>query len=201
MLDYADGRVEDAIALFAALRDRVGPPAVVVLTARRVEGQWLHDIVEALDSDMHPYRSEPIALPAAHPDAGDVYRRTVDALATGAVGPPRIPQGIRWTTLDFVLLGWIAAQGAATLPTTPAALYEQVLQHEDNYWATVYRDNVKHRRPNRARLRAAAACLSLVAAPPSAPTRSWRRCRTCGRRPGAPRRAGHPDHLSATRRG
>ncbi|MDN5851297.1 MAG: hypothetical protein L0K86_00360, partial [Actinomycetia bacterium] len=165
VLDYADGRVDDAIALFSALRHRVGPPAVVVLTARGVDGQWLHDIVEALDSDRHPYRSERIALPDAHPDAGDVYQRTVDALATGVVQPPRIPQGIRWTTLDFVLLGWIAAQGAATLPTTPGSLYEQVLEHEDNYWATVYRDNVRDRRPSRARLRAAAACLSLVAAP------------------------------------
>lgn len=45
VLDYADGRVDDAAGLFAALRDRVGPPAVVVLTARAVDGQWLHDII------------------------------------------------------------------------------------------------------------------------------------------------------------
>ncbi len=168
MLDYADGRVQDAITLLQALRGRVGRPAVVVLTARSVEGQWLHDIIEALDSDGHVYRQEPIGLPDLHPDAGDVYRRTVAALTTGPVDPPRIPAGIRWTTLDFVLLGWIAAQGATTLPTTPGELYDEVLRHEQNYWSTVYRDNITDRRPHRTRLRKAATCLSLVAAPEAA---------------------------------
>ncbi|MDQ3885697.1 MAG: hypothetical protein M3308_01440, partial [Actinomycetota bacterium] len=58
-----------------------------------------------------------------------------------------------------------AAQGAQTLPTTRGELYDQVLGHEENYWSTVYRDTVRDRAPRRARLRTAAACLSLVAAP------------------------------------
>jgi hypothetical protein len=165
VLDYADGRVEDATALLKALRVRRGPPAVVLLTARAVDGDWLARIVESLDSDTHPYRVEPIALPDTHPDSVGVYQRTVSALATGAVDPPPIPWGIRWTTLDYVLLGWIAAQGAQTLPTSPAELYDQVLGHEENYWSTVYRDIVRERQPRRTRLRKAAACLSLVAAP------------------------------------
>ncbi len=165
VLDYADGRVADATALLAALRARSGPPAVVLLTARAIEGDWLASIIESLDSDVHPCRREDIALPDTHPNPGDVYHRTVTALTTTAVAPPALPRGIRWTTLDYVLLGWIAAQGAPTLPTSREELYDQALDHEQNYWATVYRDNVRDRAPRRARLRKAAACLSLVAAP------------------------------------
>jgi CheY-like chemotaxis protein len=67
ILDYADGRVTDATALLAALRTRRESPAVVLLTARAVDGDWLANIVEALDSDAHPYRTEPVALPDTHP--------------------------------------------------------------------------------------------------------------------------------------
>ena len=107
VLDYADGRVDDAIALLAALRRRVGPPAVVLLTARSLEGEWLADIVEALDSDTHPYRREPIGLPDHHPDAVDVYHRTVAALTdqpgrptTAAAGHPVDHPGLRAARLD-----------------------------------------------------------------------------------------------------
>ncbi|MGH2952272.1 MAG: hypothetical protein ACRDKX_09525, partial [Solirubrobacterales bacterium] len=165
VLDYADGRVTDATALLAALRDRRGPPAVVLLTARAIDGDWLANIVESLDSDAHPYRREDIALPDTHPNPGDVYHRTVTALTTATVTAPALPRDIRWTTLDYVLLGWIAAQGAATLPTSREELYDQALGHEQYYWCTVYRDNVRDRAPRRARLRQAAACLSLLAAP------------------------------------
>ena len=165
VLDYADGRVADATALLKALRVRRGPSAVVLLTARAVDGDWLADIREFLRSDQHPYREEPIALPDTHPDPVGVYERAVSALTAAPVQPPPIPDGIRWTTLDYVLLGWIAAQGARTLPTSPGELYEQVLEHEEDYWSTVYRDTVRERQPRRARLRKAATCLSLVAAP------------------------------------
>ena len=165
VLDYADGRVTDATALLAALRDRRGAPAVVLLTARALDGDWLASIVESLDSDAHPYRREDITLPDTHPHPGDVYHRTVTALTPATVQPPTLPQGIRWTTLDYVLLGWIAAQGTPTLPTSRDDLYDQALEHEQNYWCTVYRDIIHDRAPRRARLRKAAACLSLVAAP------------------------------------
>lgn len=118
VLDYADGRVTDATALLAALRTRRESPAVVLLTARAVDGDWLANIVEALDSDAHPYRTEPVALPDTHPDSVDVYHRTVAALTTEAVQPPPPPRGIRWTTLDFVLLGWVFS--ANTTPRSPA---------------------------------------------------------------------------------
>jgi hypothetical protein len=164
VLDYADGRVADAVALLAALRVRRGPPAVVVLTARAIDGDWLATITESLGSDAHPYRREHIALPDTHPDSVDVYHRTVTALTTAAVAPPALPRGIRWTTLDYVLLGWITAQGAATLPTTRKELYDQVLEHEQNYWATAYR-RLGRGEPDRALMRRAAACVSVVSAP------------------------------------
>ncbi|MBV9013981.1 MAG: hypothetical protein JO272_18395 [Pseudonocardiales bacterium] len=165
VLDYADGRATDATTLLAALRNRRGPPAVVLLTARTLDGDWLATIIESLDSDAHPYRRKDITLPDTHPHPGDVYHRTVTALTPAAVQPPMLPRGIRWTTLDYVLLGWIAAQGTPTLPATRDKLYDQVLEHEQNYWCTVYRNTVHDRKPRRARLCKAAACLSLVAAP------------------------------------
>ncbi|MGH3937794.1 MAG: hypothetical protein ACRDTG_04040 [Pseudonocardiaceae bacterium] len=137
---------------------------MVLLTARAIDGDWLSTIIEFLDSDAHPYRREHIELPDTHPDSIDVYHRTVTALTTDAAQPPTLPQGIRWTTLDYVLLGWIAAQGAPTLPTTHGELYDQALEHEQNYWATVYR-RLASREPDRALLRKAAACVSLVSAP------------------------------------
>ncbi|MGH3785720.1 MAG: tetratricopeptide repeat protein [Pseudonocardiaceae bacterium] len=164
VLDYADGRVTDAVALLAALRARRGPPAVVLLTARAVDGDWLATITESLDSDAHVFRCEHIELPDTHPNPGDVYHRTVTALTIAAVQPPALPRDIRWTTLDYVLLGWIAAQGVLTLPTTRGELYDQVLEHEQNYWSTVYR-RLAGGEPDRALMRKAAACVSLVAAP------------------------------------
>ncbi|MGH8967468.1 MAG: hypothetical protein ACRDXB_19365, partial [Actinomycetes bacterium] len=53
----------------------------------------------------------------------------------------------------------------STLPTSRQELYDQALEHEQRYWCTVYRNNIRDREPSRARLRKAATCLSLVAAP------------------------------------
>ena len=165
VLDYADGRTDDAKALLKALRSHCGPPAVVLCTARSLEGEWLAEIVASLDDDRHAYRREDVTLPDTHPDALDVYHRTVAKMAGAAatVEAPHPPRGIRWTTLDFVLLGWVAAQGATALPASRRDLYDHALVHEEQYWSTVYSDKVKERQPSRARLRKAAVCLSLVA--------------------------------------
>src|SRR5262249_39776973 len=128
------------------------------LTARSTEGDWLPTIENALVGDRHRYRTEPIALPDTHPDSLDVYHRTVTALTSAPVTPLTPPKGIRWTTLDYVLLGWIAAQDPPTLPAGRAGLYQQVLVHEVNYWCTAHGGD----QPERALLRKAAACVSLV---------------------------------------
>jgi len=165
VIDYADGRVRDTVGLMRSLRARA-IPAVVLLTARAPDGQWLTDVLAALDDDRHLYRREEIALPDRHPDAADLYLHTVTALGGDGPVPVELPTpGARWTTLDLVLLGWIAATGAVSLPTTRPALYDEVLRHEENYWCTVYADLSPGATPERALLRRAAAVVSLVAPP------------------------------------
>ncbi|MEU0797309.1 tetratricopeptide repeat protein [Amycolatopsis sp. NPDC005961] len=171
VLDYADGRVQDAIALMKVLRMRPGPPAVVMLTARSSGGQWLTDIIGSLDDDRHAYRREEIDLPDHHPNPRDIYARTVAALRTDGQSRLVLPQPAaetRWTTLDLVLLGWIAAAGATSLPATREELYDEVLRHEENYWCTVYTRFRTDVAPDRALLRRAAACVSLVTPPEEA---------------------------------
>lgn len=168
VLDYADGRVQDVIALLKVLRARSGPPAVVVLTARSSGGQWLTDIVGSLDDDRHAYRREEIDLPDHHPNPRDIYARTVAALRRDGHSRLKLPDPapeVRWTTLDLVLLGWIAAAGVTSLPATRVELYDEVLRHEENYWCTVYARFRTDVAPDRALLRRAAACVSLVAPP------------------------------------
>lgn len=165
VVDYADGRVSDVIALLKMLRKRSGAQAVVVLTARSIEGEWLLEIIGSLDDDRHVYRREEIRLPDRHPDSGNIYRRTVAALHAGGETLPALPtpaRGVRWTTLDLVLLGWIAASGTSTLPLTQADLYDEVLRHEENVWCTVYTSFATDTKPERPLLRKAAAVVSLV---------------------------------------
>jgi tetratricopeptide (TPR) repeat protein len=165
VVDYADGRVSDVIALLKTLRRRKGSPAVVVLTARSIEGEWLPEIIGSLDDDRHAYRREEICLPDRHPDSGNIYLRTVAALHADDETLPKLPtpaRGVRWTTLDLVLLGWIAASGASILPVTQAELYDEVLRHEENYWCTVYTSLAADAKPERSLLRKAAAVVSLV---------------------------------------
>ncbi len=168
VLDYADGRVKDAIAVLKALRMRSGPPAIVVFTARSSSGQWLTDIIGSLDDDRHAYRREDIGLPDNHPNPRGIYARTVAALRPEVEERPDLPvpaPDTRWTTLDLVLLGWMTAAGETTLPTTSEELYDEVLRHEENYWCTVYNRFRTDSVPERALLRRAAACVSLVSPP------------------------------------
>jgi hypothetical protein len=158
VVDYADGRVEDVKAVLRALKGRQGPPAVVLLTARAADGDWWPNLENALTDDRHPYLPLAIRLPDTHPDAGNIFWQTVRALTSDAVARPVLADGVRWTTLDFVLLGWIAAQGVAELPRTHTELYDDVLRHEVDYWCTVL--STPH--PERALLRKAAACVSLI---------------------------------------
>ncbi|GAA4529455.1 hypothetical protein GCM10023192_16000 [Amycolatopsis samaneae] len=165
VVDYADGRVSEVTNLLKLLRAGRDRPSVVVLTARSAAGQWFTDIVGALDDDRHSYRREEITLPDEHPSTTDIFLRTIAALApNGRVSIPLTPStAIRWTTLDLVLLGWIAASGVTTLPTTQTELYDEALRHEENYWCKVYTE-LAGRTPDRRLLRTAAACVSLVAA-------------------------------------
>ncbi|MFE2104758.1 hypothetical protein ACFXAF_02635 [Kitasatospora sp. NPDC059463] len=149
VLDYADARPAEARQLLSVLRrrtERGGAPAVVLMTARSTDGQWLDDLRRAWTNDGHLCRERPpMPLPPEHPDGDALVRRAVEAFRLDgepvdpetAAGP--VPRN--WTTLDRLLRTFLAARtrGRGRLPTTRAELYEEVLHHEHSYWAQVYR--------------------------------------------------------------
>ena len=173
IVDYADARVEDTKALMRALTARSGP-AVVILTARTVEGEWLTDIQGFLQRDGHLLPQRRFELPPEHPDSLAIFRRAIAAFtpespdappASGAGADAAITAPERWTTLDYVLLAWLAARGGGDVPATRQDLYAAVLEHEERYWADVYRDLTGAKGSPRV-LRRAAACLTLLTPAP-----------------------------------
>ena len=173
IVDYADARVEETKALLRALTARSGP-AVVVLTARAVEGEWLTDIQGFLQRDGQILTQRRFDLPPEHPDSLTIFRRAITAFTPGSSGEPPTTDADadaaraapeRWTTLDYVLLAWLAARGSGAVPATRRTLYEAVLEHEERYWADVYRDLTGAKGSPRV-LRRAAACLTLLTPAP-----------------------------------
>ena len=173
IVDYADARAQDTQTLMRALSARAGP-AVVVLTARSIEGEWLSDIQGFVQRDGQILAQRRFALPPEHPDSTAVLRRAAAAFAARqpAGTPDRAPDTEaaiaapeRWTTLDYVLLGWLAARDDGGMPATRRELYEAVLDHEERYWANVYR-GLAGTKPSPRVLRRAATCLILRACTP-----------------------------------
>jgi hypothetical protein len=167
VVDYADARVEDTKRLLTVLAGRPGPPAVVVLTGRSDDGDWLATIMDAATSGGHILRVERLDLPDSHPHPQAIYRAAVigsrqvlNASASLAMGSEQ-PILERWTTLDLVLLGWLAVQGA-DLPDSHAALYDQVLTHERTYWDRTYREMTGAKVADRQLLGRAAAAVTLL---------------------------------------
>jgi hypothetical protein len=186
VVDYAEGRVggpntpSDLRQLLRALRARrPGLPTVLILTARQLTGGWREELTNVLTDYRSVFGVRELALPAAHTQSRDIYRSAYVVarearLATGdSVGPAEPSStpiaGPRWTTLDFVLLGWLAAATEGTLPQSKSSLYDTALEHEGNYWAGEYR-NVRGdggrppRKPPRDRLLLAGAATTLVQA-------------------------------------
>ncbi|MFD8448678.1 hypothetical protein, partial [Streptomyces coelicoflavus] len=150
VLDYADARTADAEHLLAVLRrrtDRGAAPAVVVMTARAVSGQWLTALRTAWTRDGHLVReSPPLHLPPEHPAGAALFRRAARAFHDGPGHELDLAAADRaapadWTTLDHILLALLAARTPGRLPTTHQDLYEEVLTHERTYWAQTYRKN------------------------------------------------------------
>ncbi|WP_194963268.1 tetratricopeptide repeat protein, partial [Streptomyces violaceus] len=152
VLDYADARTADAEHLLTILKrrtDRGAAPAIVVMTARAVDGQWLTALQKAWNRDGHLVReSAPLHLPPEHPAGAALFRRAARAFHHGSDHDLDLEAADRaaptdWTTLDYVLLALLAARSPGRLPTTREDLYEEVLTHERTYWAQTYRKNAR----------------------------------------------------------
>ncbi|MFB7476892.1 hypothetical protein [Kitasatospora sp. NPDC056184] len=147
VLDYADARGPEARRLFGVLRrraERGAAPAVVLMTARSTDGQWLSDLRRAWNKDGLLCRERDVHLPAEHPDGGTLARRAFDAFRSSgdAIGLDRAADAAPrdWTTLDRLLLAFLAARtpDRERLPTTRAELYDEILEHEHSYWKQVH---------------------------------------------------------------
>uniref|UniRef100_UPI0005EF9605 ATP-binding protein n=1 Tax=Streptomyces sp. FxanaA7 TaxID=1265492 RepID=UPI0005EF9605 len=150
VLDYADARTADAEQLLALLKrrtDRGAAPAVVVMTARAVNGQWLTALSKAWNNDGHLVRMrDPLHLPPEHPAGAALFRRAARVFHHGPDDELDLDAADRaaptdWTTLDYILLALLAARSSGRLPTTREDLYEEVLTHERAYWAQTYKKN------------------------------------------------------------
>ncbi|HEU0088346.1 MAG TPA: hypothetical protein VFQ77_11965 [Pseudonocardiaceae bacterium] len=171
VVDYPeDVRAETVVSLLTALRGR-SEPACVVLTARKL-GTWWTDITKPASRDgvsFAPGTPLELPLPPRHPSTTGVFQRALRAFAQlPGMAPAQVdtpPAQQRWTTLDLVMLAWLAAHGAARLPTTPETLYDEILDREFDYWTRVCRSRGMSKPPRRL-LRAVGACVTLLAPTP-----------------------------------
>ncbi|SMF83562.1 hypothetical protein SAMN02745830_06658, partial [Streptomyces sp. Amel2xC10] len=171
VVDYTEDRKSgDVINLLRTLRER-DALTCLLLTARTVSGWWEEEIAVALREDGHPYALHDSALAARHPRQTGVYRAAVrsfggsELVAMGS-SPPPDPDSGRWTTLDLVMLAWLAARADDTdgTPTSEKDLYEKILDHELGYWVRAYKSRIgMPSKRTRRMLREAGACLSLLA--------------------------------------
>ncbi|MFF8596970.1 hypothetical protein ACF061_37255 [Streptomyces sp. NPDC015220] len=147
VLDYADARTADAEHLLAILKRRMergAAPAVVILTARAINGQWLTKLRKAWERDGHLVREGALLhLPPEHPAGAAIFRRAARAFHHGPDADLDLEAAERaapadWTTLDHILLALLVARSPGRRPTTREDLYEEVLSHERAYWAQTY---------------------------------------------------------------
>ncbi|MFG2229143.1 hypothetical protein ACGFNX_03830 [Streptomyces sp. NPDC048723] len=171
VVDYVEDRKSaDVINVLRTLREREAPTCLL-LTARTVSGWWEEEIAVALKEDGHPYVLHDSELAARHPRQTGVYRaalRSFGGSQTAAMGhrPPPDPYSGRWTTLDLVMLAWLAVQSgdAGGVPESEEKLYEKILEHELGYWVRTYTSQIgKPSKRTKGILREAGACLSLLA--------------------------------------
>ncbi|WP_314820232.1 tetratricopeptide repeat protein, partial [Arachnia propionica] len=167
VLDYAEeSHKEELTRLLRRLRER-GAPTRVVLTARSA-GAWLDDLLEddvlsgAMAQGLRRFEL-PRQAEASTKMAKRAARRFARYLETPEPTDVEIPQNSRWTTLDFMLHGWLIASevGAADLPSSREKLYEDILRREITYWQdeAVLQGMAK---VSEATLRTSAAALSLI---------------------------------------
>ena len=163
LVDYADGRVDDTIAVLEEAGRRRGTPALVVLTARSIAGQWLERVRAGATDAGLLVGVDDVEVGAGHPRGAEVYAAALVALTPTGGQPPRpaltrLPED--YTTLDLVLQAFVEAR-YGTSPASKLELYDEVLKHEVGYWVRVMRD-LGERAPDTGLLRQAAAAVTLV---------------------------------------
>ena len=167
VLDYAEeSHKEELTRLLGRLRER-GAPTRVVLTARSA-GAWLDDLLEDdVLSGAMAQGLRRVEVPRQAETSTKMAKRAAKRFARYLETPEptdvEIPQNSRWTTLDFVLHGWLIASevDAASLPSSRERLYEDILRREIKYWQdeAVLQGMAK---VSEATLRTSAAALSLI---------------------------------------
>ncbi|HET8683563.1 MAG TPA: hypothetical protein VFM54_17100 [Micromonosporaceae bacterium] len=164
VLDYVEAAGEaNLLALFRTLRSRTAPTAV--LCTARVELSWWTELGKKLTNDgWAPAEPTRIPLTRRHPRSRSLYERAYRRFAASRLpgSPPDI--GYQWpwtTTLDLVMLAWVAAGGVQPLPTTKADLYNEVIDRELSHWSNTISERDRQRVDLDA-LRQVAACVSLL---------------------------------------
>ena len=105
-----------------AIKGRTAPTAVL-LTARALGGWWAMTFAKEMTDSGHPHTTLALELPDRHPRPAGVFRIAFRAFASHAPGGAELsPPAGRWTTLDLVMLAWLAAHNDSDLPDTTAAL-------------------------------------------------------------------------------
>ncbi|MGL5827624.1 MAG: tetratricopeptide repeat protein [Nocardioides sp.] len=155
VVDYPEGAYEkDLTSLLAAIAGRRDPTGLLFTSRqyRRDESQWWQRTLQVAQREGVTMPAEPRALELAqrHPASDRVYATALARFTSPSAPPvmkptlPPSPRGGSWTTLDLILLAWLAAhtesvRGDASEPDTAAELYDKVLGHEFEYWRRVYR--------------------------------------------------------------
>ncbi|GIF26821.1 lipopolysaccharide biosynthesis regulator YciM [Actinoplanes tereljensis] len=171
VVDYAETWEPAALLdLVKALAGKPGGPVRLLLTARRVGNWWHESLADTLDADGHPYQLDaPVPLSRHHPLPRQVFAhgvRAFAALRNRSAVTTQLPQPRgEWTTLDLVMLAWLAGQGTTSLPQDRNDLYREVLGQELRYWKRTIRSRTGADLP-RTVLEAAAAGVSLLTPQP-----------------------------------
>ncbi len=165
IVDYPEAtRASDVVRLIKAAQDRAGPTCVL-LTARAVGDWWRDDVINPLRADGYRHVSfPPLRVEDRHPHGEGVFRRAAEAFAVRAHRtPPDLagPPAGDWTTLDLVMLAWLAAAGRVDLPTSRHDLHEMLLGEELSYWHRTVAARAEIKMPHSV-LRALGACVTLL---------------------------------------
>ncbi|WP_460367518.1 hypothetical protein, partial [Actinocorallia lasiicapitis] len=165
VVDYAEAAKTDEITdLLRAVRSRTAPTCVV-MTARLM-GDWWTEVGREAERDGHDLVVLPRPLQPLHPDGRRVFRVAARAFAAEdqkELEFPNAPRPVQWTTLDLILLAWLAADGTRDLPQGHHDLYEAVLHHEFDYWQNTYKERHGGSTPAKLTLWSLGTCLALLA--------------------------------------